>query len=943
MVGRERELEALRGAAGIASDGGVRTILVLGEAGVGKTRLAQELAGSLGPPWLCLTSHGVPLGRTEVPFGGAAELVRAVTRELGAAEVRRRVGRDAPVLGLLVPAVADPPADHVDRADLMAAVLRLVEALDRPVCWLVDDAQWLDRATRDLVLYAERVATSALLIVATVRTSPNGDGMPHDLAELGRRAEVVPLGPLSEREVLEHVAELDASLPGDVVSRICRLSDGMPFFVEQLVSARGQVAGSLHTVLQARLDQVSAPGRELLAAAAIGEGLLTPSGLRAVCASGDGFATALDEVRGRGLLVLDPANEGLRFHHALLRDAVERTVLAEDRRRWHEVWASYLDALAARDGQDLRVVMERARHHDAAGTANAFPSALAAARAADLTQDDPARSRWWYRAFTRWPTAAAGPVELTRDAALSRTYAALWSVGALHEIEDLLERELAGEQDWFRSLWLRLLLWRAQRAMQKEYGRVVPPSEAEATLARLRARGADSRVAEVLVHLADEWLQDLPDLVEAMLHRVVDELTGVADVAVLADAWELLAWLECCRGDPDAAVELAERQVAWMARHHPARVLQARYVLLGALVNAERHDEGLLLADGTLADTRDPHLHPHLWVVQHMLRAVMHLSTGAWEEVPDDLDHATEGALGGDIGSWWNAVAGTLSARLGDVDDARVHLDAIPEPPPGTPPGLRWSQEGQLRAMLRTEVAAAEGDDREVCLSVLQTVALHHPGDPPDVLFDAFLSGLRSGVARAPTHEEARALVRDASTFHATTHAGRSVVQQLRWDELAEHRRRVVDHDTADGWWGIAARWTARHRPYDAAHALLFAAECAIRDDDRPRARDLLARAHALADHLGAEPLRRRVEALARNSRIGGVGHGPATAGLTARESEVLALLVDGLTNREIAERLVMSPKTVSVHVSHLIAKLGVANRTEAAARAVRDDLAAGR
>ena len=57
----------------------------------------------------------------------------------------------------------------------------------------------------------------------------------------------------------------------------------------------------------------------------------------------------------------------------------------------------------------------------------------------------------------------------------------------------------------------------------------------------------------------------------------------------------------------------------------------------------------------------------------------------------------------------------------------------------------------------------------------------------------------------------------------------------------------------------------------------------------------------------------------------------------------MLALLVDGLTNREIAERLVMSPKTVSVHVSHLIAKLGVANRTEAAARAVRDDLAAGR
>ncbi|MCY4726482.1 AAA family ATPase [Nocardioides sp. STR2] len=940
MVGRERELQALRGAAGIAAEGAVRTVLVLGEPGVGKTRLAEELARSLGAPWLCLTSHGVPLDGTEVPFGGAAELVRAVTRALGPAEVRRRVGRDAPVLGLLVPAVADPPADHVDRADIMAAVLRLVEALDRPVCWLADDAQWLDRATRDLLLYAERVATCPLLIVATIRTSPDTPGgMPQALAELGRRADVVQLGPLSGRQVVEQIAELDESLPADVVNRICVLSDGMPYYVEQLVTARGEVAGSLHAVLQARLDQLSAPAREVLAAAAVGEGLLTPSGLRAVSGLGDDFTAALSEVRGRGLLVLDPTNDGLRFHHALLRDAVERTVLAEDRRRWHEAWACYLDALAGRDGHDLQVVMERARHHDAAGTGDAFTSALAAARAADLTQDDQARSVWWHRAFARWPAATAGPDGLTRDAALSRAYAALWSVGDLHDIEDLLERELADEQDWFRSLWLRLLLWRAQRAMLKEYGRVVPPSEAEATLTRLRAREVDCTVAEVTVHLADEWLQDLPDLAEAMLHRVVDDLSEVADVGVLADAWDLLGWLECCRGDPDAAVLLAERQLAWTRRRHPARVLHARCVLLNALVNAERTDDGLLLADETLAVTRDPHLHPHLWVVQHMLRAVMHLWTGAWQETRDDLDHATEGRLGGDIASWWNAVAGIRSARIGDVDAARVHLDAIPAPPPGTPPGQRWSQEAELRAILQAEVAAAEGDGREVCLSVLRAVTLHHPGDPPDTLCNALVSGLRSGVDRAPVDPEARALARDATTFHTTAPPGRNVVHQLRRDELAEHLRRVDDDDTTDRWWGIATRWTARHRPYDAAHALLFAAECAVRDDDRTRARDLLGEAHALADRLGAQPLRRRVEALARSSRVGAVGHPPGSHGLTPRESDVLDLLVDGLTNREIAQQLGMSPKTVSVHVSHLIAKLGVANRTEAAARAVRDDL----
>lgn len=945
MVGRERELQALRRAAGIALNGGVGAVLVVGEPGVGKTRLAQELADSLDQPWLSLTSHGVPLDGSEVPFGGAAELVRAIARELGAAEVRRRVGRDAPVLGLLVSAVADPPSYEVDRAALMGAVLGLLEVLDRPVCWLVDDAQWLDRATRDLLLYVERVASGPLLIVATIRTSPAAPAaLPEDMAELGRRAEVLHLGPLSEREVVEQVAQLtDQELPPDQSARIRELSDGLPFFVEQLVAARGKVEGSLLTVLHARLAQLSPAARRVLDAAAVGHAMLTPSSLRATSGLGAGFDEALEEVRARGLLVHDPDGDVLQFHHALIRDAVERELLSDDRRRWHEAWAAHLDELAARDRRDLRVVLERARHHDAVGTVDAFSSALAAAQAADIMQDDPASRLWWHRAFTSWPAGVGAADELTRDAALSRLYASLWSVGDLAEVDDLLDHELAGEQDWFRSLWLRVLRWRAQRAMQKEFGRVVPPSAAEETLARLQSYEADFRVAEVLVELADEWVQDLPDLVEEMLHRVVADLAAVTHPRVVGDAWDLLGWLECCRGDNDAAVEVAKQQVAWMGRHHPAGMLQARCGLLGALVAAERPHEGLRLADETLAETRDPHLHPHLWAVQHMVRAVMHLWTGEWNAVRDDLDRATEGAVVGQTGTWWNLVAGIHSARTGDVNTARMHLDAIPEPPPGTPAGIRWSHEGIVRATLGTEIAAAERNEREVCVNVSETVALLHPGDPPNERCDAFLSGLRSGVPRTPVAPESQALAREAAAFHTRPRLRRSTILELKWDEMAEHLRRVVDEDTGDGWSEVAARWTSRHRPYEAAHALLFAAECALRDDDRSLARDLLVEAHAVATRLGAEPLRRSIEALARHGRVGALEQARAAPGLTARESEVLALLVGGLTNRQIAEQLAMSPKTVSVHVTHLIAKLGVANRTEAAARAVRDDLAGER
>ncbi len=943
MVGRERELRLLRHAAGSAEAGAVRVVLVLGEAGVGKTRLAQELVASLDETWLTLTSHGVPLAGTEVPFGGAAELVRTITRMYGAAEVRRRTGRDAALLALLVPSVADPPADAVDRADVIAAVMRLVEALDRPVCWLADDAQWLDRSTRDLLLYAERVMSGALLVVATVRTPPDAIGvLPQDLAELGRRAEVVELGPLSTREVRDQIAGLASGLPAEALTRICELSDGLPFYVEQLATEGGRVAGSLRTVLRARLDRLSPPARHLLAAAAVGEGLLAPSHLRAVTRLGAAFDRALDEVRTSGVLVRDPQGDGLRFHHALLKDAVDRDLLGEDRRRWHQAWASHLDQLAGDESQDLRVVIERARHHDAVGGAGAFEAAIAAAEAAELTQDEHARRHWWHRAFTGWPDDAPPGVELTRDAVLSRLYAALWSVGDMDVIDDLLKRELADENEWLRSLWLRLLLWRERRAQQAEFTRVVDPSEAEKTLARLRSYESDLKVASVMVHLADEWIQDLPDLTEAMLHEVIDQLAPVCDPLLLADAWDLLAWLQCCRGDPDAAVRVSEEHVAWMERHHPAGVLDARCRLVVSLANAERPDEALALLERTVAETRHPHLHPHLWVVQHMLRAVMHLLVGAWDDMAEDLDRAREGAFGGDIESWWNALSGIRSARTGDIAAARSCLDAIPQAPPGTPPGLRWSREAIQRTFIETEIAAAEGDRAGVCRAVSRTIALQHDGEPSNDLYEAFVSGLRSGVRRGEPDPEARVLVAQAATVVDGPAPDANPVLALRPVEIAEHLRRVGDRDTVAGWSDIAARWSRCHRPYDAAHAYLFAAECAARDGDRPRARELFAGAHGISKQLGADPLRERIEAAARRSRITGFETSVPAPGLTARETEVLGLLVDGLSNGAIAEQLVMSPKTVSVHVSHIIAKLGVANRTEATARALRDGLTTG-
>jgi len=153
--------------------------------------------------------------------------------------------------------------------------------------------------------------------------------------------------------------------------------------------------------------------------------------------------------------------------------------------------------------------------------------------------------------------------------------------------------------------------------------------------------------------------------------------------------------------------------------------------------------------------------------------------------------------------------------------------------------------------------------------------------------------------------------------------------------EIEAHVSRASDHDSAQGWSAVAQRWDALARPYDAAHASVFEAECALRDGDRERAGRVLADAHATATRLGAEPLRRRCEATARRGNLHRVGTSSAAAGgLTPREVEVLGHVALGRTNGEVAATLFISTKTVSVHISNILAKLGAANRTEAAALA---------
>jgi DNA-binding CsgD family transcriptional regulator len=164
---------------------------------------------------------------------------------------------------------------------------------------------------------------------------------------------------------------------------------------------------------------------------------------------------------------------------------------------------------------------------------------------------------------------------------------------------------------------------------------------------------------------------------------------------------------------------------------------------------------------------------------------------------------------------------------------------------------------------------------------------------------------------------------------------------------VAERTRQQRPSDPA-AWAAAVAGWERLGQPYRAAYACYRQAEALLASGDRQTAAEVLGHAAEITGRLGARPLDTEIRALARRARLDLAPHAAATApepgastpaeqlGLTPREAEVLALVAAGRSNRQIAQALFISPKTASVHVSNILAKLGVAGRVEAAAIAHR-------
>ncbi|MFG1694617.1 ATP-binding protein [Nonomuraea sp. NPDC049309] len=906
FVGRAEELSELAAALDTAVEQGPAVALVAGEAGIGKSRLLAEFAASVRDRAMVAEGACTELGSDSLPYAPFVTVLRRLIRVEGALPgPYRQLARWFPELG-------DAGEAEGGRHRLFEEALTLIErvAAHRPLVIAVEDLHWADAATRELLGFLARNLTQpGVLLAITYRPPETGDGrLGPLLSELSRRPRTTTLRlhRLDRQDVARQLAAILGTEPdAAVVRRVHERSDGNPLFVEALARAGERTPDSLRSLLLSGPRALPEPARELLRIASVAGGRVGHRLLARVAGQdGAGLDALLRELIDASLLVT--SGDGYDFRHALIRDVVYEDLLPGERARLH---ARYAEALRGSDAH-----AELAAHAQAAGDRR---SALTAA----------------YR--------AAGQAR--------RTYAYEEQARLLGQVLDLWDPDVDVDADLGVDR-VAVLTEAAEACMLSgEYARGVD----------LAAEG----LAEVDEHREPERAALLLEHRGRLRHRL--SMTGVADweralellpagdglqrgrlLGVLAMG--LLPEVDRARGPFEEALRIGRRT------GDPLVTVRG---LLG--VGFMRRDPGMLEEARTLAARLDGH---DLLMTVPMYEAMLHTVAGdhrrAVAAAREGLRHARRYGLGRSRGAELAHYAGRGLIWAGQWDEAAELLrDSLQEDPPPLSRQSLLIHSGRL-ALLRGDLAAAAEAASAVehagsgspyarhgllCLVAAAQGAFERADLLVErALADPDLTRVYSSDARPVL--VAGALVQRARLAHGTGEALRRRVA-ARQDELAAADARLGVDGRLDRAWQVtlhalledggydraAEAWRELRQPYELALCLYHGARVALAAGDREGATARLREAARLADDLGAKPLAREIALLGRPR--------PAREGLTERERDVLRLIAEGLSNRQIAARLHISPSTAGVHVSHILTKLGASTRTEATAIAFREGL----
>ncbi|WP_186526008.1 helix-turn-helix transcriptional regulator [Leekyejoonella antrihumi] len=956
FIGRAEVLEALITRA-VSGDSPSIT-LVGGDAGVGKTRLLAEVmlrANAAGR--VVALGHCLDLGESSAPYLPVSEILRRLVQE-GSAEADN-VRATWPLLAPLLPSgprsgPVDDTATMQDPSAFFASVHSYLEHIadSERLLVVIEDAHWADRSTRELLTYLFTIGfRGPVSLIASYRSDDLFRKHPlrRNLAEWTRLPAVhrIALGPLTDTEVTNLLQTLAPDLGSLHIDRIIARSGGNPFFAEELLAVAGLdqtgIPDELADLLLLRIDSLDENARTVVRAASAAGQFISHDLLRRVVDLSD---TELDQALRSIIehhIFHTTSSGGYAFRHALLAEAVADDLLPGERvrlhRRYAEAWqqSSHTGAAAALAG-----------HARAAGMSDLALRASIAAGDEAMASSGPADAAQHYEnalaLLAEAPTtdAAISPVTLAL-----RAGSALMTAGDPHRAAEVLRAAYSESSD---DIFERAKL--AARILE---------AELIADVRDLSLSAVDRSIRDLEKHSPDMTLAFLHAVrARALLsERALDQSALAATEAlrlarelelprVVANATTTLALLDDFAGDADASrASLSEVVEQARATGDVAAEVRALHQLATVLARADKPGE----AARVMAEAVDRAVAQHFPTGPfafdaRILSAYYSILTGEWDQA-DRLLEVGPLRISELLSALVRSCRATLLHHRGGSAVALTEAQAL-QPMwtrdmfiavhTGSICILVHGERGDLSAMLRSYdelVSALQASlqlnafDAQIRLSAeiigfLATAVLARQARPAD--YTARVADLMGDVERViALRSSSRSLGLESQAWLCRARAEHA---RFEWHGTASPPTEALNctQEAVQIFDTLGLR-------YDAARTRARLAELLAASGHRSRAREVAAAALAEARSLGARGL---VAALTSHPRGNGSGD---TTQLTPRERDVLALLVEGRTNGQIAAKLYISTKTASVHVSNILGKLGASTRTEAAAIAAQRGL----
>ncbi|GIH22259.1 LuxR family transcriptional regulator [Acrocarpospora phusangensis] len=937
LVGRD-EFVALAGRRlAEVADGAGQLLLVAGEAGIGKTRL-------LGAIERRARAKGFMVVRAAA-FPGDMQSFAGLLLDLAgdlAAAPEPELSDLGHAIASRVRAISTAEGDAHHRRRLL--VRDLVDLLitaepGRPLLMILEDLHWADQLSLDVVGHLPpRLGTRPMLVACAYRSDELYPKLPmRDLrARLltQRLAEEIRLPRLRPEQIATMAGTvLGRPAPAQVVAAIHSRSDGIPLHVEELLAAVDQdlltpqsgaavlaaaVPDTLAEAVLSRAHGLAARTRQVASAAAvIGRSFDFDLLCTVTEADPSDVATALRELRD-ALLVLPGTDAAtFDFRHALIRDTLYADTDLPVRRRLHESVAR----TAAERGYRDEFVSAHFEH--AQRTEDAHRHALAAAREAASISAHRESLDLYRRAVRNLPAglpvmdrvrlfAALGDEAAATDdneaaaAAYRTAHELAVGVGEVRAAADLAPRMVAVAHLLGADLDTRV------RTLRTALDSLEGVAGADRERTRLWSAMA---AAYMLDRRLDEAIEQ-GERARAESLRIDDEEAALNAEATLGSVlvfagrmqpgWPYLeeAVRRACRADREAEVARGYRMVGTSA---------------SVLVEYDRAqawlEEGVQYAEQV-----------ELWNHRHYMAAHLahvHWAVGDWDTATRTAEHALADGRGG-ITTRITAqyVLGYLAMGRGDwtaaaglLGEASAQGEAMAELQRLSPPLWGLAEAARCQGDHATAVTLCERGHQA---SANVTDAAY--------LFPYLLTGVRAHLALGDT-DAAEAWAEKVSAVLTA----RAIPGTL---PAVEHARGLLLFARGDlpaaqlALQSAQLSWQTRRRFWEGAWCLLDLAAVAVKSRQHAEAARLLTRLRADATKAGAIPVLTAADALPLTSPRATVPWHP----LTAREFEVSQFVAAGLTNRQIAERLVLSPKTISAHVEHILTKLGASRRTEIAA-----------